>query len=73
MTEQLAISPPYNTFNNVGIMANGRWVASRHANFITNGTLFQCLDCGRWSDSLNVLNAVDCEEVEGKTLEQLRA
>jgi len=67
----LAISAPFNSFHNVGVMQNGVYIQSRHANFITDGVLFQCLDCGRWCNSLNVLNAVDCEEVEGLTLEEL--
>lgn len=69
----LAITQGFNSFSNVGIIHDGVYVASRHANFITDGQTFQCLDCGRWSDSLSVLNAVDCDEDanDGKTLEEL--
>ena len=69
----LAISPPFNTFNEPKVYVEGRgYVTPEHRNFITDGVLFQCLDCGRWSDSLNVLNAVDCEENEALTLEELK-
>lgn len=73
MLDLLAVKDGIERLNVPRVWMNGAFVQFAHEELITDGALFQCLDCGRWSDSLNVLNAVDCEEVEGKTLEELRA
>lgn len=67
----LAVKEPLERLTVNYVWFNGAYVRFEHVSLVTDGETFQCLDCGRWSDSLNLLNAVDCEEVEGKTLEEL--
>lgn len=59
----IVIEPPFATFRGPIYVWDGeKYIKPEHDTFIAGEQGFQCLDCGKHAETLNVLNAMDCEE-----------